>query len=154
MVKHCALTNVNFDRGIRILAGAWGSTSRLPKIQLIVPRSAKCFYSKMVKHCALTNVNSDRGFESWPNAGYEVSSLLPNFPTWGARTLDSSPRPHIWETSRCCVSHGHRIDFCESAVLSHFAIKAFCTSRNSMCVCVCVCVYMHIYYRTPTLAQI
>jgi hypothetical protein len=23
-------------------------------IQLIVPKSAKCFYSKMVKHCALT----------------------------------------------------------------------------------------------------
>jgi hypothetical protein len=27
--------------------------------------------------------------------------------------------------------HGHRIDFCESAVLNHFAIKAFCTSRNN-----------------------
>jgi hypothetical protein len=32
------------------------------EVQLIVPQSAKCFYSKMVKRCALTNVNYDRGF--------------------------------------------------------------------------------------------
>jgi hypothetical protein len=93
----------------------------------IVPRSAKCLNSKMVKHCALTNVNSDRGFESWP--GYEVKppdchSSLEAHGHWipatgrilGRRADVAHPRPGSFG------SHGHRIDFCESAVLNHFAI--------------------------------
>jgi hypothetical protein len=101
----------------------------------MVPRSAKCFYGKVGKHCALTNVNSDRGFESWP--GYEVkppdchSSLEAHGPwipatgrIFGRRADVAHPRPGSFG------SHGHRIDFCESTVLTNFAIKAFCTSRN------------------------
>jgi hypothetical protein len=68
------------------------------------------------------NVNSDRGFESWPFTGYEtMSSLLPmrrtdnwtlDFPTTGrifGRRADVDPR------SGSFGSHGHRIDFFESA---------------------------------------
>jgi hypothetical protein len=114
------------------VAGGWKSSN-----PVIVPQSSKCFNSKMVKHYALTNVNSDRGFESWP--GYEVkppdchSSLEENgllvtgFPAtgriFGRRADVVYPRPGSFG------SHGHRIDFCESVALNHFAIKAFCTFR-------------------------
>ncbi len=84
----------------------------------------------MVKHCALTKVNSDRGFESWP--GYEVkppdchSSLEAHglldtgFPAtariFGRRADVAHPRPGSFG------SHGHRIDFCESAVLNQIQL--------------------------------
>jgi hypothetical protein len=61
--SHVTVTNLIFFK----------RNSRLSFLDpVIVPRSAKCFYSKMVKDCALTKVNSDRGFESWSFVGYEV----------------------------------------------------------------------------------
>jgi hypothetical protein len=60
MVKHCALTIVNSDRGFE----SWpGYEVKPPDCHssleahdpVIVPRSAKCLNSKMVKHCALTD---------------------------------------------------------------------------------------------------
>ncbi len=44
---------------------------------------------------------------------------------FGRRADVAHPRPGSFG------SHGHRIDFCESAVLNHFAIKAFCTLWNN-----------------------
>jgi hypothetical protein len=105
----------------------------------IVPQSVKCFNSKMVKHCALTNVNADRGFESWP--GYEVkpADWHSSLETHGQMKLDFPVTGRIFGRRADVVHprsgsfgpHGHRIDFCESVVLNHFAIKAFFTLRNN-----------------------
>ncbi len=44
---------------------------------------------------------------------------------FGRRADVAHPRPGSFGP------HGHRIDLCESAVLNHFAIKAFGTLRNN-----------------------
>ena len=107
----------------------------LRSLQLLFRKVQNAFIAKWLMHCVLTNVNSDRGFESWP--GYEVkppdchSSLeahgqrILDFPAtgriFGRRADVAHPRPGSFGP------HGHRIDFCESAMLNHFAIKEFCT---------------------------
>ncbi len=81
---------------------------------VIVPRSENCFCITIVKDYSLTNVKSDRGFESWP--GHEVKP-----PDWHS-SLETHGQLDLPVT-------GHIL--CESAVLYHCAIKAFCTSRNN-----------------------
>jgi hypothetical protein len=85
----------------------------------------------MAKHCALTKINS-------VTVGYATPARLPNMrPGAGIQCPCASSR-EIWQEGGNLVTRIRpgleptvRIDICESAVLNHFAIKAFCTSRNN-----------------------
>jgi hypothetical protein len=98
----------------------------------------------MVKHYALTKINSVTvETETDPGLGC-VTSVIPEHATGGWKsqcplflsvclkkgTLTRgrfNPIPRI----RSGLEPTVRIDICESTVHNHFAIKAFCTSRNN-----------------------
>jgi hypothetical protein len=61
-------------------------------IQLIVPRSARCFYSTMVKHCALTKINSVTVGTERPRPGMRNVSSSPKYAAGGWNILVSFVR--------------------------------------------------------------
>jgi hypothetical protein len=113
----------------------------VPRDPVIVPLSAKCFYSKMVKHCALTKINSVTVGTEWPRPRKRNICSSPKCAAGGwklqyslsvrLKGIMSSRRFNLIPHERPGLEPTVRIDFCESAVLNHFAIKAFCTSRNN-----------------------
>ena len=84
-------------------------------------------------------INSDLGFESRPGNEVKPPDCHSSLETHGQRILDFPVTDRIFGR-RADVAHprpgsfgphGHRIDFCESAVFDHFAIKVFFTSWNN-----------------------
>ena len=97
-------------------------------------------YGKVGKRSVLTNVKSDRGFESWPDhevkppdchSSLEVHGQLDYQPP--AANLGDEQMLRILGRGHSGHSapHGHRIDFCESAAFTNFAIKAIYAMWNN-----------------------
>jgi hypothetical protein len=94
----------------------------------------------MVKHCDLTKINSVTVGTEWPRPRKRNICSSPNCAAGGwkfqyslsvrLKGIMASGRFNLIPHERPGLEPTVRIDICESAVLNHFAIKAFCTSRN------------------------